>query len=70
MSKNDVRMALTAIKASKAALNRQQMLTLRGQVLAGDIIGAMRGLQRIVGGMNENGTRERSISGWPDEQRG
>lgn len=70
MSKNDVRMALAAINASKAVLNRQQMLTLRGQVLTGDIDGAMRGLQRIVGGMNENGTRKHCVSGWSDEQRG
>lgn len=70
MSKNDVRMALAAIKASKAVLNRQQMLTLRGQVLTGDIAGAMRGLRKIAGGMNEDGTRKRCVSGWTDGKHG
>ena len=38
--------ALKRLKAAKSSLTRQQYKTLRGQVLAGDAEGAMRGLQK------------------------
>ena len=39
---------LRAIKANAGSLTRQQIKTLRGQVLAGDIDGAIKGLQNIL----------------------
>ena len=39
--------ALRTIEHYKNMLTRQQFKTLRGQVLAGDSEGAMRGLERI-----------------------
>lgn len=39
--------ALRTIEHYRSYLTRQQFKTLRGQVLAGDADGAMRGLQRI-----------------------
>lgn len=44
----DKQAALDAISAHRGELTRQQLLTLRGQVLSGDIKGAMRGLARII----------------------
>lgn len=40
--------ALKQIDAARHRLTKQQQKTLRGQVLAGDSAGAMRGLQRIL----------------------
>lgn len=40
--------ALIRLKAAKNLLTRQQHKTLRGQVLAGDADGAMRGLDKIL----------------------
>lgn len=40
--------ALGHLRNAKRQLTRQQYLTLRGQVLAGDADGAMRGLQKIL----------------------
>lgn len=40
--------ALIQLKATKDRLNPQQYRTLRGQVLAGDPDGAMKGLRRIL----------------------
>ena len=41
--------ALLAIKACRHRLTPQQYRTLRGQVLAGDGDGAMRGLRKLLG---------------------
>jgi hypothetical protein len=40
--------ALGQLRGCKNKLSRQQYLTLRGQVLAGDAEGAMKGLRRIL----------------------
>lgn len=40
--------ALAQLKAYKGWLSNQQYKTLRGQVLAGDDIGAMKGLQKLI----------------------
>lgn len=40
--------ALGKLLNAKRQLTRQQFLTLRGQILAGDDEGAMRGLQKIL----------------------
>lgn len=40
--------AMMFLKAYRPQLTHQQYKTLRGQVLAGDAIGAMKGLQRIL----------------------
>lgn len=40
--------ALIRLKAYRNRLNWQQYKTLRGQVLAGDDTGAMKGLERIL----------------------
>ena len=39
---------LKAIKAQKSRLSSQQMKTLRGQALAGDASGAMKGLKSLA----------------------
>lgn len=46
--------ALVQVKACKPRLSAQQYKTLRGQILAGDSDGALRGLKRIL-------TKEREI---------
>ena len=40
--------ALGNLRSAKNRLTRQQYKTLRGQVLAGDPAGAMKGLRRIL----------------------
>jgi len=40
--------ALMHLKACNGKLTKQQYKTLRGQILAGDAAGAMRGLQKII----------------------
>lgn len=47
MQRIDAR-ALIQLKATKDRLSPQQYRTLRGQVLAGDPDGAMKGLRRIL----------------------
>lgn len=44
---DDVSHALRVLRNHRHLLTKQQTLTLRGQVLAGDIAGAMRGLEKI-----------------------
>lgn len=39
---------MTVLKYHRAQLTRQQFKTLRGQVLAGDTDGAMKGLKRLL----------------------
>ena len=40
--------ALIRLKAARASLTWQQYQTLRGQVLAGDAEGAMKGMDRLL----------------------
>ena len=40
--------ALIQLKACKDKLTRQQFSTLKGQILAGDIDGALKGLRKIL----------------------
>lgn len=40
--------AMMFLKAYRLQLSTQQYKTLRGQVLAGDSVGAMKGLKRIL----------------------
>ena len=47
MQRFDVRAAMN-LKACKDRLTRQQYKTLKGQILAGDADGAMKGLQRLL----------------------
>ena len=47
--------ALIQLKATRDKLTPQQYKTLRGQVLAGDAGGAMKGLRRLLAGQ----------MGWP-----
>ena len=44
-----MKLALEVIKAHKNKLTRQQLRTLKGQCKAGDIDGALKGLNRILG---------------------
>lgn len=39
---------LDVLKANRGRLTQQQFRTLKGQVLAGDIAGAQKGLQKIL----------------------
>lgn len=45
---NRLNATLRAIKANAGSLTRQQVKTLRGQALAGDTDGAMKGLENIL----------------------
>lgn len=45
---NTTRAALTVLLDAKLLLNRQQYKTLRGQILAGDPRGAVKGLGKIL----------------------
>lgn len=47
MQRIDVR-ALIQVKACRDRLTKQQYKTIRGQVLAGDADGALRGLRRVL----------------------
>ena len=40
--------AMMFLKAYRKQLTTQQFKTLRGQVLAGDVVGAMKGLKKIL----------------------
>ena len=51
--------ALAQVKACKARLSAQQYKTLRGQILAGDSDGALKGLRSIL----KRGERERNGNG-------
>ena len=58
MQRIDTR-ALIQLKATKDRLTPQQYRTLRGQVLAGDPDGAMKGLRRILQRRADKMTRKR-----------
>jgi hypothetical protein len=49
---NDARIiaVLRIIRAHSESLTRQQIKTLRGQALSGDVDGAMKGLAKILAG--------------------
>jgi len=49
---NDARIiaVLRIIRAHSKSLTRQQIKTLRGQALSGDVDGAMKGLAKILAG--------------------
>lgn len=55
--------ALGHLLNAKRSLTRQQYLTLRGQVLAGDADGAMRGLKKIIEGGRTNEHSKRQTAG-------
>lgn len=42
------RNAIMNLKASRSILTKQQYKTLKGQILAGDSAGAMKGLKRLL----------------------
>ena len=44
---------LKILKKYRSKLTRQQLLTLRGQILKGDYEGFKKGLNKLVGGENE-----------------
>lgn len=44
----DIRTFMKALRASKAYLTRQQITTLKGQALSGDIEGAYKGIATII----------------------
>ena len=46
--------ALGRLCAAKRFLSRQQYKTIKGQILAGNADGAMRGLERIIKGADRN----------------
>ena len=48
MQDRHTRLALICLRAYRHCLTRQQLKTLRGQILAGDPVGAMKGLQNIL----------------------
>lgn len=49
--------AFARLKAARGKLAKQQYLTLKGQIIAGDSNGAMRGLQKILERVNESEPR-------------
>ena len=40
--------ALKRLKENRRSMTRQQYRTLRGQVIAGDVVGAMKGLRKVL----------------------
>lgn len=44
----DVQAALKEIRKNKQLLTTQQMRTLKGQVLSGDVDGAMKGMNKLL----------------------
>lgn len=45
--------ALATLRACKASLTRQEYKTLYGQIIAGDIAPAMKGLRKIINRKNK-----------------
>lgn len=50
--------ALRTLKASRDRLTKQQFKTLKGQIIAGDIDGAMKGLKKIKERGRTHGERQ------------
>ena len=48
MKNDSIKDALLFLKANRDALTRRQITTIRGQILHGDVDGAVRGIERIV----------------------
>lgn len=48
MITSTVRTAIQTLKDCRPFLSKQQYRTIRGQIIAGNVIGAMRGLDRIM----------------------
>lgn len=44
----DIQAALKEIRKNKQLLTTQQMRTLKGQVISGDVDGAMKGLRKLL----------------------
>lgn len=44
----DIKAALKEIRKNKHLLTTQQMRTLKGQVISGDVDGAMKGMNKIM----------------------
>lgn len=55
-----IRRALSRLGEQRAKLSRQQVKTIRGQILSGDAAGALRGLERILGQMEETHEKQRA----------
>ena len=51
---NEIDKAIKQLKANYNQLSRQQFRTLKGQALAGDPSGALKGLQKILQQKNNN----------------
>ena len=45
----NIQEAMKTLKSYKPELSRQQYSTLKGQILSGNIEGAMKGLQKLIG---------------------
>lgn len=45
---NEVSAAMMALKQGRKYMTRQQIRTIKGQILSGNIIGAMKGLDKIL----------------------
>lgn len=43
-----LKFVLKTLKVYKDKLTRQQLLTLRGQAIAGDYAGALKGLEKVI----------------------
>ena len=48
MQDRHINLSLICLRAYRHCLTQQQFKTLRGQILAGDPVGAMKGLQNIL----------------------
>lgn len=60
-SKRDIAIALKRLKAARGALSSQQLNTLKGQIIAGDICGAEKGLRRLLPAFSFLQNKEESI---------
>lgn len=47
--KSELQKFMKDLKAARKYISRQQLLTFRGQALAGNIVGARKGLTKIMG---------------------
>jgi hypothetical protein len=47
--KSELQKFMKDLKAARKYINRQQLLTFRGQALAGNIVGARKGLIKVMG---------------------
>lgn len=47
-SKREISEALKHLKSARGAISTQQLKTIKGQIIAGDICGAEKGLRRLL----------------------